>query len=48
MYSVLYDSSGNIICAPDGGFTGKGDGKCTDFFSGRAKELLIWKDARTR
>jgi len=26
------DTSGNIICHPDGGITGKGDGKCPDFF----------------
>jgi hypothetical protein len=48
MYSTLYDAYGNIICAPDGGLTGKGDGKCTDFFSQRANEQLIWMDTRTR
>ncbi len=46
-YSTLYDSTGSVICAPDGGFTGKGDGKCPDFFSQRMKEQLIWQDART-
>ena len=25
-YSTLYDAGGNVICTPDGGFTGKGDG----------------------
>ena len=48
MYSTLYDASGNVHCAPDGGFTGKGDGKCPDFVSQRSNEQLIWKDARTR
>lgn len=47
MYSNLYDASGNVICAPDGGFTGKGDGKCTDFLDKRTNEQLIWQDSRT-
>ena len=46
MYSALYDSGGNFLCAPDGGITGKGDGKCPDFFTERSNELLIWQDAR--
>jgi hypothetical protein len=46
-YSTLYDGSGNVMCAPDGGFTGKGDGKCPDFFDQRTNEQLIWQDART-
>ena len=45
-FSVLYDSDGNTICAPDGGFTGRGDGRCPDFFSNRTDELLIWRDSR--
>jgi hypothetical protein len=47
MYSTLYDASGTVLCAPDGGFTGKGDGRCKDFVSQRTNELLIWKDSRT-
>jgi hypothetical protein len=46
--SVVYDGDGNVLCAPDGGITGKGDGRCTDFFSGRTNEQLIWKESRTR
>jgi len=45
-FSALYDNQGNIICAPDGGFTGAGDGRCPDFFSKRTDEQLIWKDSR--
>src|SRR4030042_5443034 len=41
MYSTLYDAGGNVLCAPDGGFTGKGDGKCSDFFDKRTSEQLI-------
>ncbi len=47
MFSYLYDENGNIICAPDGGFTGRGDGRCPDFFSERTNEKLIWMDKRT-
>ena len=47
-FSALYDESGLLICAPDGGFSGTGDGKCTDFFNERINEKLIWKDTRTR
>ena len=44
--SQLYDKDCNLICNPDGGFSGKGDGKCTDFFDKRKNEKLIWKDDR--
>ena len=47
-FSVLYNKSGNAICAPDGGLTGKGDGKCRDFGETRENFKTIWKDARTR
>lgn len=43
-FNPLYDGKCNIICHPDGGITGKGDGKCTDFL--RKNEKLIWKDDR--
>jgi hypothetical protein len=44
--SILYNKNGEIICAPDGGFSGRGDGRCTDFFKERSNEKLIWKDTR--
>ncbi len=47
-YSKLYDAGGNIICAPDGGITGQGDGKCSDFFQTRKDGRVIWQDTRTR
>ncbi len=47
-FSVLYDSKANVICAPDGGFAGHGDGRCPDFFQERTNEVLIWRDSRTR
>ena len=48
MYSTLYDADGNVICAPNGGFTGAGDGRCPDFMSQRTNETLIWQDPRPR
>ena len=48
MYSTLYAADGNVICAPNGGFDGKGDGRCEDFLSQRTQEQLIWQDPRKR
>lgn len=45
-FSTLYDAEGNVLCAPDGGITGMGDGRCPDFFSARTDEVLIWRDPR--
>jgi len=39
--SVLFDRNCNIICNPDGGWTGGGDGRCPDFFEERTDEQLI-------
>ena len=44
-YNYLYDENCNVICAPDGGFTGNGDGNCPEFSSEIVKTLL-WKDDR--
>ena len=30
-FSSLLNSKGETLCLPDGGITGKGDGKCPDF-----------------
>lgn len=45
-FNYLYDYDGNIICAPDGGFTGKGDGRCTDYFEQKTDRVVVWEDAR--
>lgn len=42
--SMVYDGSCNLVCSPDGGLTGAGDGLCNDFFSTRTDETLIWED----
>ncbi len=45
-FSTLYDASGQVLCAPDGGVTGQGDGRCSDFFGARTNGVLIWRDSR--
>lgn len=45
-FTTAFDGTCNYICAPSGGFTGRGDGKCRDF-SEKAKMIrLVWKDER--
>ena len=43
---VLYAESGDVLCGPDGGLTGRGDGRCPDFHATRSDEQLIWRDTR--
>ncbi|MEO7522838.1 MAG: hypothetical protein ABIT58_02025 [Ferruginibacter sp.] len=45
-FSDLYDENCVLIGHPDGGFTGKGDGKISDFTESRSNEKLVWKDDR--
>ena len=45
-FGDLYDAAGQVICHPDGGLTGKGDGRCPDFFTQRQHETIIWRDSR--
>ncbi len=44
--SDVYSARGTIICHADGGFDGAGDGRCSDFFSSRTNERIIWRDPR--
>ncbi|MCX2740584.1 DUF6970 domain-containing protein [Pontibacter anaerobius] len=44
--SQLFDAEGNLLCEPDGGITGRGDGRCTDFFEQRQNETIVWEDIR--
>lgn len=41
--NVLYDQNCTMMCAPSGGFSGKGDGKCPDFNDKAKNGTLIWK-----
>ena len=40
--SMLYDAEGNLICMPDGGYTGRGDGRCADFSPFRAPRVRVY------
>lgn len=47
MFSALYDSECNYVCAPDGGFSGQGDGHCPDnILNNIQSSKVIWKDDR--
>ncbi|MEN7551747.1 hypothetical protein AAG747_27775 [Rapidithrix thailandica] len=43
--NFLYDEECQEVCAPDGGFTGQGDGNCPEFKE-EIKKTLVWKDER--
>ena len=45
-FITLVDEKCNYICAPSGGITGSGDGKCKDFFQTAKHIRLVWKDER--
>jgi hypothetical protein len=45
-YNMVFDEKCDFICAPSGGMTGKGDGKCADFSTKAQYVKLIWKDDR--
>lgn len=40
----LFDEKGTKLCAPDGGFSGRGDGKCTDFCTSAKPLRTIYED----
>lgn len=42
-YISVYSSTCNFICAPSGGLTGKGDGKCPTFNDEATEGVIIWK-----
>ncbi|HEU4902572.1 MAG TPA: hypothetical protein VFT06_07255 [Flavisolibacter sp.] len=45
-YNELVDEACNYVCAPSGGFTGKGDRKCPTFKDSAQLIRLVWKDER--
>ena len=45
-FSYVFDTKGHVVCNPDGGITGKGDGKCADFDKNKSEEKLVWQDPR--
>jgi hypothetical protein len=45
--SKLYDSECNLLCTA-GGFAGKVDSLCRDFYQTRSNEKLIWEDLKQK
>lgn len=45
-FNEVYDEKCNFLGSPDGGITGKGDGKLPDFFAEVKNEKLIWEAAK--
>lgn len=46
MYSNLYSNDCSLLGHPDGGFTGRGDGKFPDFAKEATNQKLVWEDKR--
>jgi hypothetical protein len=42
-YNIVFDSDCNILGFPDGGYTGKGDGKMPDFHKEATDGKIVWK-----
>ena len=47
-FNELYNEEGKLLCYPDGGITGMGDGKCPGFHQQCTDLEVIWKDMRSR
>ncbi len=45
-FTDLLDNNCKIMGHPDGGITGKGDGKLADFNAEKKDEKLVWEDKR--
>jgi hypothetical protein len=43
-YNILLDENCNYNLRPFGGFTGKGDMKCKDFYRKAKLVKLVWKE----
>jgi hypothetical protein len=44
--SDLYSSRCELICHPDGGLSGAGDGRCPAFFALAREAEEVWRDPR--
>ncbi len=47
-YNIVFDSVCNVLGYPDGGFTGKGDGKMPDFFKEATDGKVVWSLTETK
>jgi hypothetical protein len=46
--STVFNNAGAVLCSADGGMTGRGDGRCSDFFESRREATIVWRDSRRR
>ena len=44
-FNEVYDQNGRYVCAPDGGYTGRGDGKCVGL-NQRQSMQSVWPQTR--
>lgn len=42
-FNVLFDKDCQLLCSPNGGFTGGGDGKCPNFFKEATDRTEVWR-----
>ncbi len=42
-FNTVYNSDCDYLGAPDGGVTGKGDGRIPDFFVNASNKKVVWK-----
>jgi len=42
-HNIVYDKDCNILGYPDGGYTGRGDGKMTDFKNEASDAKVVWE-----
>lgn len=42
-FNIAFDSACNILGYPDGGYTGRGDGKMPDFHKEATNGKVVWK-----
>ena len=45
-FSDLYNDSCRLMGHPDGGFTGRGDGKIRVFDTAKSEQKILWEDTR--
>jgi hypothetical protein len=42
-FNIVFDSACNILGYPDGGYTGRGDGKMPDFHDEATEKKIVWE-----
>ena len=42
-FNIVFDSACNVLGYPDGGYSGKGDGKMLDFYAEAENKKVIWE-----